>query len=86
MMVADAHSYTPTQRKILAVLSDGRPHSREELFACLPDDLGSVSNVRAHLSILRRKLRGRLIVCELHGRAAFYRLAEASAYGRKRRR
>jgi hypothetical protein len=70
MMVADAHDYTPTQRKILAVLSDRRPHSPAELFACLPDDLGSVRNIRPHLTRLRSKLRPRRdIVCEVRIRS-----------------
>ncbi len=50
---------TPVERRILAVLADGKSHRREKLHALLPDDLGSVSNVRAHVSNLRRKLESR---------------------------
>lgn len=50
---------TPTQRRMLKVLADGLPHSREELHACLDDELGPVSNIKAHLTYLRRKLRPR---------------------------
>ena len=49
--------FTPTERDILAVLSDGMPHSRTELHACLPDELGGFVNLRMHISRMRKKLR-----------------------------
>lgn len=57
---------TPTHRRMLAVLADGMPHKREELRACLWDELGPQSNVWAHISTLRKYLqeRGQTIVCE----------------------
>ena len=61
---------TPTERRILALLADGRAHTRAELLALLSDDLGAPSNVRAHVSNLRRRLRpkGEEIVCEVRYR------------------
>jgi hypothetical protein len=50
-------SFTPTQRRMLAVLSDGMAHSREELHACLMDELGPVENIHFHISLMRTKLR-----------------------------
>ena len=61
-----SNKFTPTQVRILAVLSDGLPHRREELRDVLPDELGSLDNVRPHLTAIRRVLRprGEDIVCE----------------------
>lgn len=59
--------FTPTERRILALLADGRPHPRRAIHRLLPDDLGPLSNVQPHISNLRAKLRdrGETIVCEL---------------------
>lgn len=72
---------TPTQRKLLRVLHDRRAHSAHELFRCLPDDLGAVSNVQPHLSRLRRVLRdrGQEIRCEqVNGRVTYRLIRTAS--------
>lgn len=57
---------TPTQQRMLSLLSDGKAHSAEELHACLEDELSALSNVRAHVSNTRSILRsaGLTIVCE----------------------
>lgn len=67
--------WTPTQKKLLAVLADGLPHSREELHACLWDEAGPLSNIQVHLSTIRKQLRlkGQDIVCEICHRAIHYR-------------
>jgi len=69
------NGYTPTQAAMIKVLSDGQRHRREELHACLPDELGGLINVHNHLSKLRKKLRpkGEDIVCELYERRIHYR-------------
>lgn len=58
--------FTPTQRKILQVLSDGLPHPVSELQECLWDDQGIAHNVQAHLTAIRRVLRprGEDIICQ----------------------
>lgn len=48
---------TTVQQKMRAVLKDFRPHRVEELFACLADELGSPTNVYAHLTAIRKELR-----------------------------
>lgn len=60
--------FTATEQRMLAVLSDGQRHRREELHACLWDNQGALSNIKMHLSNLRRKLRpkGQDIVTELY--------------------
>ena len=52
----DRTRYTPTQCRILAVLSDGQLHSRDELFACLNDDMTNLTCLRVHLAYLRKKM------------------------------
>lgn len=65
---------TPTQRCLLHTLSDGLPHTRRELHRCLPDDLGALSNIKVHLSAMRKLLRprGEDILCVLHNRTICY--------------
>ena len=69
------NGFTPTQLKMLSILSDGMPHTRQELHSCLPDELGPLSNIRIHIHNIRKSLRskGEDIVCETTGRALFYR-------------
>lgn len=57
------------EKKILALLSDGQPHTKEEIHTCLWDECGSVNNVYQHISVLRKKLRpiGQDIVCTTRG-------------------
>jgi len=57
--------FTPTHKRMLAVLADGQPHTRQELHACLVDDLGPLSNVSYHLTTLKPKLQeiGQGIAC-----------------------
>lgn len=75
-MTATQPKITPTQKRILAVLSDGEPHSREELIACLPDWDASVGEQDAYVRNLKHKIatirkvirpRGRDILCVLTG-------------------
>lgn len=66
---------TPTQQRILDLLSDGMRHSREEVFTCLNDELQKLENIQVHLCHLRKVLRpkGQDIVCELFQRRLYYR-------------
>jgi len=63
-------SLTPIQQKMLDMLSDGAPHSREELCTCLFDDLGNPTNIHAHLTLIRQfcRPRGEDIVSNYDGR------------------
>lgn len=49
--------WTPIQAKMLQVLKDGRPHTKEELHACLNDDLSPVTNVYMYITAINKKLR-----------------------------
>ena len=68
-------NFTPTQTKMLKVLDDGCRHTREELHGCLVDELGALSNIKTHISMIRKKLRpmGQDIICELNERTIHYR-------------
>lgn len=76
--------FTKTQNAILAVLSDGQPHTREELHKCLPDDMTELSAVRVHVCNIRKVLRlmGQDIVCELRHRKIHYRHVRVLCHGR----
>lgn len=67
---------TPTENRIVDMLSDGLPHSRDQLMTCLYDDMGSYPNLNQHLFHLRRKIAptGIGIVCELVRRGIHYRM------------
>ncbi len=47
---------TPTQERLLGVLSDGQPHSAEQLMLCLNDELADRKLLHVHLVYLRKKL------------------------------
>jgi len=66
---------TPTQRRMAALLADGKPHTRRELHALLWDEQGKLSNICEHLSRLRKIIRpqGEEIVCEIVHRKICYR-------------
>ena len=66
------NALTPTQQAIYDILSDGKLHRREELHACLPDELGAPSNVRPHICNLRKRLNGQEIVCVYRGKTIYY--------------
>lgn len=72
----DFSKFPPVQRKMLEVLADGMPHTKEELHACLWDEQGPLSNIRAHICIIRKSLQpiGQDIVCEIRrNRKTYYR-------------
>ena len=58
---------TPTQRRMLALLSDGRPHTRAELRKLLWDEHSGLGAVRRQLCAARKIVRaaGCEIVCEI---------------------
>ncbi len=73
----------PIQRKMLAILADGMPHRKQELFACLSvsDDQIPWSNIRRHMTPLRKHLRpkGHDIICMLIDGSWQYRLVRLLA-------
>lgn len=51
-----APAYTPTERRLMEVLSDMEEHPNTELQTCLYDELASPENLRFHMSNLRKKV------------------------------
>jgi len=49
--------YTPTEARLVDMLSDGKPHSRRELLTCIDDDQAVFSNLRWHLCSVRKKVK-----------------------------
>ncbi len=83
-MTVNGH-LTPTHKKMLALLSDGLPHSKLELHCCLWDDQSEINTIAYHISTLRQKLpHGQAIVCEFYKRAMHYRLVELVGIARHR--
>ena len=81
------NGFTPTEKRILTVLSDGQAHRREELHKCLPDELAALEAIQPHISRLRKKLSpvGEDIICTLKARQIHYqhvRLISSSYDGR----
>lgn len=68
------HRWTPTQQRMIDLLSDGMPHDRKELHRCLDDELAQLSAIQFHLSMIRRVLRprGEDILCVLFDRKIHY--------------
>lgn len=59
---------TPTQQRIWDVLKDGQPHTKDELVACINDELSPRNTIHVHLTYLRRKLPpGMLLVAITRG-------------------
>jgi hypothetical protein len=67
--------YNSTERRILRVLSDGMRHNRDEVQACINDELAGRNALATTLYKLRRKLRplGQDILCEYYMRRYQYR-------------
>lgn len=80
-----ATKFTATQQKFMDVLSDGLPHSKEELAKCLWDEQGDIDNVKIHFSNMRKVLnpQGQDIVTKYVGGRVHYmlvRLISKSVY------
>jgi len=77
-MSKNGDKLTPTQRRMLDLLSDGKPHKKAELKNLLSDELSKVNTIQYHISLLRSHVRerGQEIVCDLNGLSVRYRLVE----------
>lgn len=67
--------FTPTQQRMIDVLSDGLRHTRKELEACLDDELAEThSAVSVHLTAIRKILRpiGQDVILEYEGQNRTY--------------
>ena len=64
--------------KMLNVLSDGKPHTPEDLHKCLADDMGEINNICRHITTLKRDLvdYGRTVLQVGRNGARLYQLVE----------
>lgn len=62
---------------MLLLLSDEKPHTREELHACLWDELSQLTSIKPHIHALRKELneQGDDIIVERSNLGFRYRLA-----------
>jgi DNA-binding response OmpR family regulator len=67
-------SLTPIQRRMFTVLRDRHFHTRQELHACLDDELAALTSIQFHISRLRAKLRhhGFTISCKIMEGCTYY--------------
>lgn len=68
--------YTPTEERIVSLLSDGLNHRRAEILACI-DELADHRVMRVHIFNIRTKLKrkGRDVLCTFdRNRAVCYRM------------
>lgn len=79
------NGFTKTQQAMVDILSDGMPHTREELHACCGPS--SMSTIRFHLTYIRKKLPpGEDILLRILNRRRYYqwvRLLASAVNGRK---
>jgi DNA-binding CsgD family transcriptional regulator len=72
--MAKSGAFTDTEKRILALLSDGMPHTRDEIRSVLNDNMATNSCLKSHISHIRDKLpAGQRVICELNGRGIQYR-------------
>ncbi len=62
----DLTRFTPTERRIVSLLSDGYAHTAKELFGLLDDELAGRTAVAVHVCNIRSKLPPHLSVLS-HG-------------------
>ena len=74
--MTEGNGWTPTQRRLMDVLGDGEPHTREQLVACLEDSQSEWRNVNPHLVAIRKRLRleRQDVICQVLKRQFLYRL------------
>lgn len=65
--MSSENGFTPIQTKMMAVLGDGLPHSKDELHECCGPS--SIGIVKFHIYGIRKKLqeRGEDVVCTYSG-------------------
>jgi hypothetical protein len=82
------NGFTPVESRMLGLLRDGLAHKREELHACLDDDLADLTAIQPHICRIRKRLnsRGEDILCVARGYTYSYqhiRLLSSANDGRK---
>lgn len=72
---------TPTQRRLIDMLNDGKRHTPAELWQCIDDEQSIRRNLNVHIQLLRRQLNsvGRDVVYESSGLGNGYRLVHVDA-------
>lgn len=62
---------TPNEQRVLALLGDGRYHTKREIRECIYDEYVTNTALRACIHRLRKKLqpRGEDIICEYRGKS-----------------
>ena len=71
--------FTPTQQRIMDLLSDGESHAKGEVRTCLWDDLGAMKNIHPHIVAIRKAIRplGYIITIQFRARTPHYILSQS---------
>lgn len=79
------NGFTPTQQRMLNVLADGQAHTREELHACLEDELSAKNAIKNHITAIRKRIQpvGQDVICEWRDRKYQYRQIRLISMGDK---
>lgn len=66
--------FSPTEKKLLQVLADGKPHAVKLLMPLLGDELADKGNLSDHMLRIRRKIEGlgHNVVCVFRKRRMHY--------------
>lgn len=82
------NGFTPTQKRIMDLLSDGLPHKRSEIIEKCLEDLSQPKAVSRQVGSMRPHLEpnGETIIAQLIGRTVHYRWVRltGSAYDGRR--
>lgn len=77
------------QQCMLTILSDGMPHTREELFGCVEDDMSDPISIKWHITVIRKYInrKGYNVEVDRINQRWLYRLvrmiASSSDYGQE---
>tara|TARA_R110002020_G_scaffold376130_3_gene587293 strand:+ start:18703 stop:18954 length:252 start_codon:yes stop_codon:yes gene_type:complete len=74
-MARNNREFTPSQEKILEMLSDGKPHTKYQLKLTYGDEFTSCASLKNLIKKIRKQLRpkGQDILCEYANRTIHYR-------------
>ena len=74
-MAKNGQEFTETERKILDLLEDGKPHRRKEVILTFGDEFTSRAALSIHLHRIRKVLnpKGQDVICQFLQRGYWYR-------------
>lgn len=58
----------PVEQRIMRLLADGKPHTREEVHACLADRMAPLEAIKKHMTNIRKVVEpyGETVLCRMY--------------------